>query len=154
MATTTIFSNAPEIQPDDYCVLGLATCYLKEDGEFHAVDVIEPIPSAALEAILKGVPTSFRWARSIPVKAAIAVDTPQKLAEFPETAQFCDDFVPRVLATVRTYKTRPQAQSHIPIGSQREDFNYSLERKRVLNATHVVRTEDNVKQHPHTHQNL
>jgi hypothetical protein len=88
------------------------------------------------------------------VKAAIAVDTPQKLAEFPETAQFCDDFVPRVLATVRTYKTRPQAQSHIPIGSQCEDFNYSLERKRVLNATHVVRTEDNVKQHPHTHQTL
>jgi hypothetical protein len=154
MTTATIFSNAPEIQPNDYCVLGLATCYLKEDGEFHAVDVIEPIPSAALEAILKGVPTSFRWARAFPVKAAIASDSPQKLAEFPETAQFCDDFVPRVLATVRTYKTRPHAQAHIPIGTVRDDLNYSLDRKRVLNATHVVRSEDNVKQHPHTHQVL
>ncbi|WLT37067.1 hypothetical protein NON20_13625 [Synechocystis sp. B12] len=31
---------------DDYCVLGLATCFLREDGDFHAVDIIEPIPSA------------------------------------------------------------------------------------------------------------
>jgi hypothetical protein len=36
----------------------------------------------------------------------------------------------------------------------RQDFNYSLDRKRVLNASKVVRTEDNVKQHSHTHQVL
>jgi hypothetical protein len=55
---------------------------------------------------------------------------------------------------VRTYQSRPQAQGYIPLGTISRDFNYSLERKRVLNATKVVRPEDNVKQHPLTHQTL
>ena len=151
---TTLFSQAPEITANDYCVVGLATCFLKEDGEFHQVEVLEPIPSAALEAILKGVPTSFQWAKAISIGEIIVDEQPQKNANFPEEAQFCDDFLERILATLRTYKSRPQAQNHIPLGTVRKDFNYSLDRKRVLNATKVVRTEDNVKQHSHTHQVL
>ncbi|BAP18600.1 hypothetical protein ETSB_1913 [cyanobacterium endosymbiont of Epithemia turgida isolate EtSB Lake Yunoko] len=34
MATITLSPNVPDISIDDYCVFGLATCYLKEDGEF------------------------------------------------------------------------------------------------------------------------
>lgn len=154
MTTATVFSNAPDITKNDYCVIGLSTCFIKEDGEFHQVNVLEPIPSAALEAILKGVPTSFQWARAMSVGEVIVNDQPCQSSHFPESAQFCDNFVERMLATVRTYKSRPQAQVHIPLGSVREDLNYSLERKRVLNATNIVRTEDNVKQHPHTHQVL
>jgi hypothetical protein len=44
--------------------------------------------------------------------------------------------------------------SLVPVGTRRDDFNYSLERKRVLNAENVVSTEDNVKQHKYTHEVL
>lgn len=154
MATVTLIPNAPDVCADDYCVFGLATCFLKEDGEFHQVQVIEPIPSAALEAILKGIPTSYKFACAKVVREVLPGDTPQLPADFPAQAQFCDDFAERLIAATRTYKSRPEAQGHIPLGTRRDDFNYSLERKRVLNATNVVRTEDNVKQHPHTHQVL
>ena len=59
-------------------------------------------------------------------------------------------FAELVAATVRTYKTRTEAKSYIPVGTFRDNFNYSLERKRVLNAVNVVRKEDNVRQHSHT----
>ncbi|ACK64982.1 conserved hypothetical protein [Rippkaea orientalis PCC 8801] len=154
MATATLLPNAPDIATDDYCVFGLATCYLKEDGEFFEVQVIEPIASAALEAIIKGIPTSYQLACAKTVGEVLTGEKPRKLVEFPENAQFCDNFSERVAATVRTYKSRPEATSHIPLGTVRNDFNYSLDRKRVLNAVNVVRTEDNVKQHSHTHKVL
>lgn len=154
MTTATLFPDAPDIAADDYCVFGLATCFLKEDGEFYQVQIVEPMPSAALEAILKGVPTSYQLACAKPVGEVIKSDTPRIPAEFPPQAQWCDDFAQRVIAATRTYKSRPEAKVHIPLGGVRHDFNYSLERKRVLNAVNVVRTEDNVKQHSHTHKVL
>lgn len=144
----------PAIGADDYCVLGLATCYLRDEGEFFPVEVIEPIPSAALEAILKGVPTSFRWALAVTVQEILREEQFCKPPAFPETAQFCDHFPERLQAAVRTYRSRPEAQAHISLGTISRNFNYSLERKRVLNVTKVVRPEDNVKQHPLTHQTL
>ncbi|ACK73444.1 conserved hypothetical protein [Gloeothece citriformis PCC 7424] len=154
MATATLIKDLNDISTEDYCVLGLATCFLKEDGEFHEVQVVEPIPSAALEAILKGIPTSYQFACGFLVGEILAGDTPQVPAHFPPQAQLCDNFVERVIAATRTYKSRPEAQKHIPVGTRHDDLNFSLEKKRVLNAVHVVRTEDNVKQHSHTHQVL
>ncbi len=154
MTVTSLLSQAPDITSDDYCVLGLSTCFLKEDGEFHQVEIIEPIPSAALETIIKGIPTSYQFACAKLVKEIVKGENIQIPPEFPETTQLCDDFIPRMIATIRTYKSRPQAQEYIPLGTKRDDFNYSLERKRVLNAVNVVRTEDNVKQHSHTHKVL
>ena len=154
MATATLFPNAPDISADDYCVFGLATCFLKQDGEVHQVQVVEPIPSAALEAVLKGIPTSYQlaWAKSI--GEILVNDTLEMPGEFPPEAQFCDNFTERAVAAIRTYKSRSEAKAHIPLGTKREDFNFSLDRKRVLNAVNVVRTEDNIKQHPHTHKVL
>lgn len=152
MVTVTLLPNAPDISGDDYCVFGLATCYLKEDGEFFEIQVIEPIPSAALEAILKGIPTSYQLACAKSVGEVIEKGALHKPSDFPDNAQFCDNFAERVAATVRTYKTRTEAKSHIPVGTFRDNFNYSLERKRVLNAVNVVGKEDNVKQNSHTHQ--
>jgi hypothetical protein len=154
MATATLFSHAPDISLNDYCVFGLATCFLKTEGEFQQVQVVEPIPSAALEAILKGIPTSYQFACAKSVSEIFRDENPQVPAGFPESAQLCHDFTERLVAAVRTYKNRPEAKAHIPLGGKREDLNYSLDKKRVLNALHVVRTEDNVKQHPHTHQVL
>ena len=154
MTTATSFPNAPDVSADDYLVLGLATCFYKEDGEVHEVKIIEPIPSAALEAILKGIPTSYEVACATTLGEVFVGETIQKPASFPEEAQFGDEFAQRAVATVRTYKRRPEAQLHISLGTSRSDFKYSLERKRVLNAHRVVTKEDNVKQHSHTHKVL
>ena len=154
MATATLFANAPDISADDYCVFGLATCFIKEDGEVHQVQIFEPIPSAALEAILKGIPTSYQLACAKSVGEIFAGDRVQIPAEFSAKTQLCDNFSERVIAACRTYKSRSEAKVHIPLGTMREDLNYSLEKKRVLNAANVVRTEDNVKQHAHTHKIL
>ncbi|HEY9633672.1 MAG TPA: hypothetical protein V6D14_09720 [Coleofasciculaceae cyanobacterium] len=154
MAAATSLDHAPDVSTDSYLVVGLATCFLKEDGEVHEVKVIEPIPSAALEAILKKIPTSYSLACGTTLGELLSGETPQKPAAFPAEAQFCDDFESRAIAAARTYKSRTQAQSHIPLGTTNSDFNYSTERKRVLNQTRVVRREDDVKQHEYTHKVL
>ncbi len=154
MASATSYPNAPDLSADDYLVIGLATCFIKEEGEVHEVQLLEPIPSAALEAIVKGIPTSYQFACATTLGAVLAGDTPQKPAQFPESAQFGDEFVQRAIAAARTYKRREIAKSLIPQGTTRNDFKYSIERKRVLNAKRVVSKEDNVKQHSHTHKVL
>lgn len=154
MATATFYPNAPDLSADDYLVIGLATCFIKEEGEVCEVQLLEPIPSAALEAIVKGIPTSYQFAYATTLGAVLAGMTPQKPAQFPESAQFGDEFVQRAIAAARTYKRREVAKSLIPQGTTRKDFNYSTERKRVINAKRVVTKEDNVKQHSHTHKVL
>lgn len=154
MATVALFPNAPDISPEDYCVFGLATCFIREDGEVHQVEVVEPIPEAALCAILKGIPTSYRLACAQPLGDILGSSKPKLPAEFPAAAQFCDNLAERSLAAARTYKSRIEAQAFIPLGAVRDDFNYSLERKRVLNSVNIVSTEDNVKQHEYTHKVL
>ena len=149
-----MFPNAVDIHTEDYCVFGLATCFLKGEDGLEQIDVIEPIPSAALEAILKGIPTSYQLACAKSLSAIFRDDSLVIPPEFPENAQFCEEFTDRAIAATRTYKSSPGAQTHIPLGGSRQNFNFSLEKKRVLNAVNVVRTEDNVKQHPHTHKSL
>jgi hypothetical protein len=152
--TTNVYPNTPDVAAEDYVVLGLAHCFIKEDGEVHPVRVVEPIPSAALEAIVKGIPTSYEAALATTMGAVWSGNEPQLPSSFPANAQFCDDFAFRATAAARTYKTRAIAQSHIPAGTTKADFNFSTERKRVLNSERIVKTEDNVKQHAYTHQNL
>lgn len=154
MPAVTALKDAPDVSADNYLVVGLATCYLKEDGEVHEVTIIEPIPSAALEALLKGIPTSYSLAVGTTLGQLIADETLQRPAEFPENAQFCDDFAARAIAAARTYLSRQEAQSHIPVGTSTNNLNYSTERKRVLNQTRVIRKEDDIKQHEYTHRVL
>lgn len=154
MTAATGYPDYPDLCTDDYLVLGLATCFVKAEGEVHEVQVLEPIPSAALEAILKGIPTSYQLAIGTTLGTVLVENSPQIPAGFPPTTQLCDEFVDRAVAAARTYKARPVAQSHIPQGTTRKDFNYSVDRKRVLNSQRIVRTEDNVKQHEYTHKVL
>ena len=154
MANVSAYPNAPDLSTDDYLVIGLATCFIKEDGEISQVKVVEPIPSAALEAILKGIPTSYQMACGTTLGAVLSGDTPLLPQDFPPEAQFSDNFASRVIATARTYKIHPEVKSLIPLGTRRDDLNYSLERKRILNAENIVSSEDNVKQHEYTHKVL
>lgn len=152
MATET--SSANEVAADDYVVIGLATCFVKKDNKLHPVKIVEPIPSAALEAILKGIPTSYEMAIATTVGSVWPDETPQAPSEFPAEAQFCDEFLFRLQATARSYRSRPVAKEHLALGTLKTDFNFSNERKRMLNADRVVSTEDNVKQHAYTHEVL
>jgi hypothetical protein len=152
--TISAFATAKDVTADAYIVLGLANCFLKQEGKLQPVQLIEPIPSAALEAIVKGIPTSYEMAIATTVGSVVEGDNLKVPPEFPAATQFCDDFADRAIATARSYATRPVAQTHIPLGSVRQDFNYSTERKRVLNSERIVSTDDNVKQHAYTHQVL
>ncbi|MDJ1181855.1 hypothetical protein [Roseofilum casamattae] len=156
MMTEPTYPNAPDLSGEDYLAIGLATCFVKEDGEVYPVQVIEPIPSAALEALVKGIPTSYKKALGTKLSAVLTDKTPHKPSEFPETAQFCQEFADRAIAAARSYKvpSHKSAKAEIPIGTCHEDFNFSTDRKRVLNMKNVVRAEDNVKQHKYTHQVL
>ena len=155
MASVTLFSDASDVYTDDYCVFGLATCFFREDGEIHEVEILEPIPSAALEALIKDIPTSYKKAVA---KSLGDIFTPEETikipAEFPQTTKLCEDFSQRVIAATRTYKRRSEATSHIPLGSMYDKFNFSTQKKRLLNMEHIVTTDDNVKQHAYTHQVL
>ncbi len=154
MTTTIDYPNAPDLATDDYVVIGLATCFVKEDGEVHQIEVIEPIPSAALEALVKGIPTSYKLASATTLGSVLNSDTLGLPDGFPESAQFGEEFVERAFAAARTYKRRESAKSLIPLGTTYTDLKYSIDRKRVLNAARVVTKEDNIKQHSHTHKVL
>ena len=154
MTTTALLSHASDISTTDYCVFGLATCFFREEGEVHEVKIIEPIPSASLEAILQGIPTSYELAFAKTLGEFFQGEKIVIPSDFPESAQLCDRFAERAIAATRTYKARPEATKQIELGTVKQDLNYSLERKRILNAENIVRTEDNVKQHSHTHKVL
>jgi hypothetical protein len=154
MTTISSIADAPDLTADDYVVLGVATCFFRDDEGVHEVKVLEPIPSSALEALLKGTPTSYAIAAAMTIDAAIAGETPQIPANFPTDCQLGNEFAYRCIAAARTYKRRPEAQAHIAMGTSHTSFNYSTERKRVLNADRLVTKDDNVKQHAYTHQKL
>ncbi len=155
MTTTQLLLNAPDLSAEDYVVLGLATCYLKEDSDFHPVQIVEPIPSAALESLVKGVPTSYEWAYATTLGQLVSEDSVTLPSEFPKDVQICDDFAERLTAAARTYRASHEpAKELVATGTVYRDLNYSLERKRVLNSERLVKTEDNVKQHEYTHRVL
>lgn len=156
MAIATSYPNATDLASNDYVVLGLATCFLKEDGEVHQIEVIEPIPSAALAAILQGIPTSYHLVYSTTLGEVIDEngENPQKPALFPPESQLSQEFIQRLFAAARTYKRDDSAKSLIPLGTTYSELKYSTERKRVLNEKRRIGKADNVKQHSHTHQRL
>ena len=153
MTLEVSYTQAPDLRGDDYFVIGLATCFVKEDGEIHEIEVVEPIPSAALGALIKGIPTSYKFAYATSLGEIIRDEKLQIPPHFPESSQFAEDFIERAFATARTYKPK-EAERFIPLGTTYDKFQFSTERKRVLNATRNVTKDDNVKQHSHTHKVL
>ena len=146
--------NVTDVPSDAYVVLGVATCFIKEDGKLQPIKVVEPIPSAALEGLYKGIETSYEMVIATTFEAAFAEGQGQVPESFPADVQLCDAFEERLMAATRSYRSCASIQSLLPLGQSRTDFNYSIERKRMLNVERVVRTEDNVKQHAYTHEVL
>jgi hypothetical protein len=151
---------APDLCPTDYLVVGVATCFIKIEGEVKKVKVLEPIPSAGLEALFKQIPTSYDLAIAVELGQVVddsgVAQLPSQISSDDSLAdlQIADLFSERAIAAARTYKAKPAATSLIPVGASYTDFNFSLEKKRVLNSDRIVSEEDNVKQHSHTHKVL
>lgn len=149
------YANAPDLSTDDYVLMGVATCFVREEGEVTEVQVLEPIPSASALALLgSDTPTSYRVAYGTTLGQILTADKLQRPAGAPAEAQFCADFTERVFAAARTHRRDRSVADKIPVGTTYEGFKYSTDRKRVLNANNVVNAEDNVKQHAYTHQVL
>jgi hypothetical protein len=157
-AASASAESTPVPDPDAYLVIGLATCFVKQEGKLQPVQIIEPIPSAALEAILKGVPTSYELVIATTLGAINPALNPNitldLAADLGSSAQLCQDFWERAQTCARTYKARAVAQTHIALGTTYRDLNFSTERPRTLNAERLVSAKDNVKQHAYTHQVL
>jgi hypothetical protein len=156
MTTVSSYPTAPDLSADDYVVVGLATCFVKEEGEVRAVTLLEPVPSAYLEALLKGVPTSYQSLHGVTLGQILNADgQPQEFAvDEASDASLSPDFVERAFSAARTYQSRISAQALVPVGTIFKDINYSTEKKRILNLEQVVTAEDNVKQHQYTHMTL
>ena len=152
----TLSSVPAALSDSDYVIVGLAHCFTKQDGEMVPIKIIEPVPSAYFEALTKGVPTSYQTLYSLQLGQVLDEQRPavNHLPVDAKGAQFCENFVERVEAAARTYQNKPDIQSAVPCGQTFTAVNFSTDKKRILNASHKVTAEDNVKQHKYTHMTL
>lgn len=152
----TLSSLPPSLSESDYVMVGLAHCFIKQDGDLILVKVLEPVPSAYFAALIKGVPTSYETLYSLALGELLKDEQPivTNLPVDIKDIQFCENFVERTLAAARTYQTRADIQAKVPQGHSFSEVNFSIERKRILNTSHKVTKEDNVKQHKYTHMTL
>lgn len=152
----TLPSTPTVLSDSDYVIVGLAHCFTKQDGNMVPIKILEPIPSAYFEALKKGVPTSYKVLYGKQLGELIKEQQPivTNLPVDPKDVQFCENFVERLLAAARTYQTKDNLQTLLPPGQTLTDINFSTEKKRILNASHKVTAEDNVKQHQYTHMTL
>ncbi|NER82715.1 MAG: hypothetical protein F6K42_24800 [Leptolyngbya sp. SIO1D8] len=153
MTVKTAIEQASDLAADDYLVVGVASCYHLEDGDLKPIQVLEPIPSAYLESILQGVPTSYQLVCGTTLGAVMSEEDLSKITGIPQ-AQICQNFADRVVAAARTYQSRPAAKALVALGETRTDINHSTEKKRVLNLENIVTAADNVRQHEYTHKTL
>lgn len=152
----TLSSIPTALSDNDYVIVGLAHCFTKQDGNIVPVTILEPVPSAYFEALLKGVPTSYKTLHGLKLGDIVqdAQPTQPGLTVEANDAVFCENFAERAKAAARTYQTRQDLQRSVPYGQTYDAVNFSTDKKRILNATHQVTAEDNVKQHKYTHMTL
>ncbi|MEM6251886.1 MAG: hypothetical protein AAF821_03090 [Cyanobacteria bacterium P01_D01_bin.156] len=152
----TLSSKPTAPSDDDYVIVGLAKCFRKQDGNVVPFNVLEPVPSAYFEALLKGVPTSYSTLYGVKLGEVIQdtqLSKPLSMRASEDTV-FCEHFIERANAAARTYQNKELLQRSLPHGQSYEGINFSTDRKRILNATHTITAEDNVKQHKYTHMTL
>jgi phosphatidylinositol glycan class S len=139
----------PEFFDDDYIVVGLAHCFVKDDNsKLQDVFVIEGIPAGAVECMDNGGVTCYKHTYGTTLGEILKQDVSLLPKEF-QGGVFADDFDFRTKCCARTWK-RSHAQEHllnmVPVGTVRSDFNFKIEDKRILNQENEVKDEDNIKQ--------
>jgi len=71
---TNFYPNAPDLSADDYIVIGLATCFIKEEEKFMKSKSLFPLRQ--WKRSLKGIPTSHYQLACATTLGAVAGDTP------------------------------------------------------------------------------
>lgn len=138
----------PEWSDDDYIVLGVAHCFVKEESKLSDVFVIEPIPAGAVECMDNGGVTCFKHAIGTRLGTALRQDAALLPPEF-HGAKFCEDFDFRTKCASRTWKRQHAVDVITKLmgeGKVRSDWNFGLEDKRVLNMDYEPSDADNIKQ--------
>ncbi|MDX2270516.1 MAG: hypothetical protein NW237_01010 [Cyanobacteriota bacterium] len=158
--TSSIGAN--EVQGLEYVVLGVATCFQRdEEGRLNPVLIAEPVPAAELDCLAQGIRSTSYQLLYATTYAEIVQDNQPILPQdvIPAEALPGENFVQRVQAATRTYRAKPQFR-HIPLHESCTTetgifrLKHQAEPRRVINAVYEVSDGDNVKQHPHTHQQL
>ncbi|CAM9968346.1 unnamed protein product [Ectocarpus sp. 4 AP-2014] len=145
------------LEDDDYVAFGLACCFVMNDNlKLDEYYVYEPLTAATLETIAssQSLETSYKRVTAFHAKdifegppsrpTGIQVDK-LKILDGDVRAHICENPVERTLAAARTYKRRVEAQM-CGYGDLLEGFNFSTERKRILNHKFEPSFDDNVKQ--------
>ncbi|CAM9578267.1 unnamed protein product [Laminaria digitata] len=145
------------LEDDDYLAFGLACCFvMNDDLKLDEYYVYEPLTAATLETIASSASLETSYVRVTAFKAKdIFIGPPSrptgihveklKILDGEEDAHICENAVERSLAAARTYKRRVEAQM-CGFGDVLDGFNFSIERKRILNHKYEPSFDDNVKQ--------
>ncbi len=158
----TYTQQLADIKGMDYVVIGVALCYQKNaDGKTDPVSIIEPVPATGLEALSRGIRTTFQKIYATTYADIIRDGEPAIPTDIlGEAVYACRDFLERTQASTRTYKAKPELRL-VPIGTTCTTeaggtfvLNFDPAFRRILGAERVVSDSDNVKQHSHTHQVL
>ncbi|WP_204141088.1 hypothetical protein [Halomicronema sp. CCY15110] len=152
MTSNAILDAAPELTASAYVVVGVAICFRRVDDELESIKVLEPIPSAYLESLFLGIPTAYEVVMATTL-GDLQSDQFMNQASMADV-RLCENYRDRVIASARTYDGHPEAKSLMAVGTQHTDLNHSTEKKRILNFKNIVKAEDNVRQHAHTHKKL
>lgn len=153
--------SANEVQGLEYVVIGIATCFQKDDeGRLQEVLVAEPIPATDLDCLAQGIrTTSYQMIYAATYAEVVQQDHPALPADIFLNSIPGSDFVARTQAATRTYRAKPEFR-HLPLHevctTEKGVFRlkYSAEPRRIINTLEKVSDTDNIKQHSHTHQVL
>ena len=154
--------SANDIQGLEYLVLGVASCFTRnEEGRLEEILVAEPVPAAELDCLHRASrTTSYQLLYATTYAELIQGDTPLLPQDIvPAGTLACKDFVERAQAATRSYRAKPDFK-HLAVGTiattTSSDFplKFSKEPKRVLDVDYEPSDEDNVKQHAYTHVKL
>ena len=158
----TVSLSANEVQGLEYLVLGIATCFKRnEAGRLEELLVAEPVPAAELDCLYSAARTSSYQLLYATTYAELVRDGAPVLPVdvVPANTVPGQAFVERARAAVRSYRTKPNFK-HLAVGdtvspdSGPFSLKYSPEPKRILDVDYQPSDADNVKQHAHTHARL
>ncbi|WP_071518717.1 hypothetical protein [Geitlerinema sp. PCC 9228] len=121
------YPNAPDVSPDDYLVLGVASYFAQQGDQTLEVKTLEPIPSGYVEALVAGAETAYQYIWAATLKEVLLGEMPQMPAHLDGEVQFGYDFTARAIAAVRTYKSRPEAKLHLPPGQSWSKLNHGYQ---------------------------
>lgn len=160
--TTPIPTSASEVGALEYVVLGVATCFQRDDeGRLQEVKVAEPVPAAELDCLAQGIrSTSYTLLYATTYGEIVRDDRPYLPSDvIPAEVLPAQNFVRRVQAATRTYRAKPEFR-HLPLHESCTTdhgvftLNHSPDPRRIINGVDQVTDADNVKQHAYTHQAL